>query len=626
MSQILSERTTSFALGVNDSTAPDEYRPQELAKLVNFRPTLQGNALERRGVTWSPNDDQPWGINYSPIGGTEWELTNGQRQLVVLSNDPALGETLFYSNDEGRTWNGIAGPQILMPSNVNLRVSFATIESSGTNYLCFALGTASSWKWDGTTLTALSNIPSGVKYLESFNNRLVAAGHSGTRVIASKVGDPDTWAAPDGWNIDAATSDGDNFITGLFQLGPVLMVFKRESVGYIEGFGFQTLQVQTGARGISRSVGCIGSHSIAPLGDYGVMWLSERGFESYTLNSGVIQLVSRPMQGFVDAIMKSRIVDEGFAVPQGVWLPQKREYWCAVPAGLYSDGRKSGIYEPSLVNNYIYCYRPGTADTPPAQWALTFSDARDGFVDPGSSVAITDDGGTYPGALFIEAGSREQRQLVVGEDGVLRITENEEFGLDVTRTAQVISGTIGSNSGFGPSNNGTYQYSGGDPRGDLLPQVMFTCDHDGQLSQPCFISFWGWFWYADDSLTSRREAETYEAGFGDRDVRGIEGICHTRPLLFGDQFVRKQVLRARVQSSQDVNTNISVRVRGDGTPYPAQLVTQTPTQRGRPDEGKLRARGKGRIVDVELESSADSNDSFKLIAVEVDARMLRKVR
>jgi hypothetical protein len=621
MSQILTERATSFSLGVNDSTAPDEYQPQELAKLVNFRPSLQGNALERRGVTWSPNDDQCFGTNFSPLGGTEWELTSGQRQLVAISDQAGSGEGLFYSNDEGRTWTAAAGA-INYAGDKNRRVSFATIESGGTNYLCFALGTTLSYKWDGTTLTALSNIPSGVKYLESFNNRLIAAGHSGTRVVASKVGDPDTWAAPDGWNIDASTSDGDNFITGLFQLGPVLMVFKRESVGYIEGFGFQTLQVQTGARGISRSVGCIGSHSIAPLGDYGVMWLSERGFETYTLNSGVIQLASRPMQGFVDAIMKSRIVETGFAVPQGVWLPQKREYWCAVPVGLYSDGTEIVGQPQSLVNNYIYCYRPGSATEPPAQWAVTFADDNWLFQDTGSSVGITSDTGTYPGALYIEVGSRAESQLLVGDDGALRVTQNEEFGLDVTR---VSAGNDG-NLGFGPSNNGTYQYSAGNPRADMLPQVMFTCDHDGQLSQPCFISYWGWFYYADDTQTTSVEGTSREQPLGAFGARDIESICHTRPLLFGDQFTRKQVLRARLQSSQNTNAVFLVRVRSDGSASVAQSLTQTATQRGRPAESKLRTKGKGRIIDVEIESGSQDNDSCALIALEVDARILRKVR
>lgn len=620
MPDLLTERVLSFAQGVNDATAPSEYQPAESRKLVNYRPALQGNSLRRRGVTWSPNDDSAFGgISYPPLGGVEWELTSGARQIVIIARDSGAGQSFWYSNDQGRTWNSIANA-LNMPPNDNYRASFATIESGGTNYLCIAMGAVLSYKWDGTTLTAIANIPSGVLYLESFNNRLVAAGHSGTRVVASKVGDPDTWAAPDGWDIDAATSDGDNFITGLFQLGPILMVFKRESVGYIEGFGFQTLQVQTGARGISRSVGCIGSHSIAPLGDYGVMWLSERGFEAYTLNSGIIQLVSRPMQNFVDAIQKYAIVAEGFAVPQGIWLPQEREYWCAVPVGLYTIKDGSGANPSMLPNNYVYCYRPGSATEPPAQYAFTWSDAASSFRgDTGYSVRVSSDTDTYPGAICFEQ-SRSGSQMIVAEDGLLRITEGEEFGIDITISGYGLDG----NKGFALSSNGTYEESGVF-HGSLIPLVLFTADHDGQLSQPCMLTPDGWFHYTDDQLTTNPEGYS-ELAPSIRDTRDIEALAGLRPMLFGDQFTKKQVHRVRVQSSQDATTNVEVQVYADGEPFPVQIIAQESTSRGRAVEGRVRARGKGQVVDVEIFTAGQNNDSFDLVGVEVDARYLKKAR
>lgn len=618
MPQLLSENVTSFAAGVNDSTAPDEYQPHESARIINFRPALQGNSLKRRGVTWSPSVDSIFGgVNYVPYGSIEFELTSGARQIVALGYvNSVLG--FQYSNDQGQTWSQVGSPIINLPASPNERASFATIEAGGINLLIIAVGGVLTYKWDGTTLTALANIPSGVRYVEGFNNRLVAAGHSGTRVVASKVNDPDTWAAPDGWDIDAATSDGDNFITGLFQLGPVMMVFKRESVGYIEGFGFQTLQVQTGARGISRSVGCIASNSIAPLSDYGVMWLSERGFEMYTLSTGFIQLVSRQMQSFVNAIQKFSIVAEGFGTPQAVWVPGKREYWCAVPVGLYSVGTFSG--QEVLPNNYVYVYRPGTATEPAAQWAFTWSDDNNNFVNPGSSVEIGDDDSDYPGAMCMNFGDRSGSQMLVGEDGTLRMTEGEEFGIDVTGEGAGRDGAFG----FALSSNGSYE-AGGSPRRSLLPQVLLTCDHDGQLSQPAFISWDGFFFYADDTETTKSEGNTAEPGFGS-DSRDIEGIARLRPMLFGDQFIRKQVHRVRVQSAQDVATPITIQVFGDGEANAAQTVSAPITRRGRPAKTRVRAKGKGYVLDIELESGSPKNDSFEVVAVEVDARYLRETR
>jgi hypothetical protein len=296
--RLQTESHVSFGRGMNDTAAASEYRRDELAYLLNGRVSFDGNAVERRDGS-QRSHSAALNSGAQGYGGTEFVTAGGTQQLVVF-----VGDKMYSSINDGVDWTERATG---LPTG---RWSLVTMRVGSDNYLICANGGTNSYYWDGTTWAALSNIPDNVKYVAVFNDRLWYAGHSGHTVGASKVGDPQVHATPDGLSIQAATHDGDTEITGLFTLGNALLIFKRGSFGYLEGFGHRSLMVEVGARGLSRSVGCVAHGTIAPVGDQGVMWLSERGFEFYRLG-GEPELVSRPVQNFVDGFSWSNIVASG---------------------------------------------------------------------------------------------------------------------------------------------------------------------------------------------------------------------------------------------------------------------------------------------------------------------------
>jgi hypothetical protein len=171
--------------------------------------------------------------------------------------------------------------------------SFAIMRVGATNYLYAANGDTTVKRWNGTTWDTNPNAPSGVKFLDAFNGRLIYAGHSGVLVQGTKIGDPSVLASPDGWTVQVRALP-----TAMFQVGPHLLIWDKEATSYIDGYGEQTIIVAAGSTGFSRSVGCMGFRTVAGVGDNAVCWLSRRGVEYYSPNSG-ITLMSRSVQRFL---------------------------------------------------------------------------------------------------------------------------------------------------------------------------------------------------------------------------------------------------------------------------------------------------------------------------------------
>jgi len=400
--RLLREGITSFAAGVNDSLASDEYRPDQAQVLVNMRPSLIGNALEwldegeRLSVGWNFQQS----TDATCFGAIEYYTSLGVQQIVAFFSDAA-----YYSTDGGRTFTEIA------TGLDEAYWSFAIMTEGGNPVLCAANGGTNAYQWDGTTWSTIAGIPSGVTRLAVHGNRLIAAGDSGAQVSASKVGDIDTWASPDGWVVNADDGSDHGDITGLFSVGGVILVFKSGSFGFIEGYGFTTLQVAAGSRGVSRSVGCVAPRSIAPIGTNAVMFLSELGFIYYRLGAEP-ELVSTMQERFVAKINR-QVVRTYPGLPSAIWVPDRQEYWCAVPLGV---GLGPNIQATN--NTWIYVFRPATAARPPATYFRYPTNLNDGTITVGSD-----------GMLDVVASDLTNSVLFVDERGMLDITKLPDPGL-----------------------------------------------------------------------------------------------------------------------------------------------------------------------------------------------------
>jgi hypothetical protein len=269
-----------------DSVAPTRYPNASVAAIYNGRIQPDGTVRRRSGTIKTSSAVPNAGTGY---GAVKFTTAAGTDQIVVF-----CGTKAYKSENEGSTWSEIA---------TGLRqdyYDFATFRQGATNYLLCANGDTTVKEWDGTSWGTVTNAPSGVTYIAVFNGRVWYAGHSGVILQATKIADRTVIASPDGLTVQVLTHSGD-VPTGLYQVGPHLLVFDRSATSYVDGYGEQTLIVAQGATGFSRSVGCVGFRTIVGVGDNGVCWLSERGVEYYVPGMG-IRLISRRVQEFMGTI------------------------------------------------------------------------------------------------------------------------------------------------------------------------------------------------------------------------------------------------------------------------------------------------------------------------------------
>lgn len=325
----------SFARGVNTASAPTRFPRDAVRVLTNGR-VLPDGSVERRGGT-QRSHASALNSGATIYGATMFLPTSGSMQYVVFA-----GANLYTSTDAA-TWTQ---QQTGLTQDY---WSFCTMQVGTTAYLYCANG-AGVFSWDGTTWASVAEAPSDAKHVATFNDRLYAS--SGAYVYGSEIGAPTNFTIPEGLALPITTHDGDLTITGLFQAGGVLFVFKRNSTAWIDGYGESTLVVAAGARGLSRSVGCIAHRSIAPVGDSGMIWLSERGFEFYQ-RGGEITLLTEPIQDYIDTINWDQIETTPGLVT-ATYSPATQTYYCALPI------------DDSTTNDEVLVIQPPATNVPPA--------------------------------------------------------------------------------------------------------------------------------------------------------------------------------------------------------------------------------------------------------------------
>jgi|TARA_Y100000310_G_scaffold24623_1_gene23643 hypothetical protein len=555
MAQMVPEQQLSFARGMNDTSAPTEYLPDECELVQNGRISFDGQTIERRGgsekmhSTALDSGSQCYGaIEYHTAAA-------GVQQLVVF-----MGDKMYTSITEGATWVEQAS------GLTEAYWSIVIMREGAANVLCCANGGTNSYQWDGTTWATISNIPNDVKYLAVFGDRLYATGHSGITIVASKVGDLEVYATPDGLSIRAQTHDGDTEMTGLYALGSVLLAFKENSVGYIEGFGFNTLEVETGARGISRSVGCVAFRTIQAVGDQGVCWLSKRGIEFYQLG-GPVTLVSRSIQNFIDGVNWSQLSSTpGTAV--GMWWPQKHEYWCALPVSADQNDWMVGYRPPHGQGNQtqqpaalmLHKYAATADDT-------LYTNTTDGYLEL-STAADRDQGDTLFGYLIHTATGGQF--MAIDASGYL------DFAAALHDHAAIFLADVA---------------------GAELTTSPISCGYDGFVRQ-----------------LEKGDTDNATTGADDGEVIAFKVV--TRPFFFGQPMRQKKARIIRVASQQAAVGTWTVRVVADGNDGTTHAVTTEAATK--PLTVKARVGKKGVAIQAEI----TTNDDMKLSAVEMAAKML----
>lgn len=210
-------------------------------------------------------------------------------------------------------------------------VAMATARVQGVNNLFFVNG-GQLMRWNGLSVQPVPDAPSGFVHLATFNSRLYGATGEGNLLHGSAIDDPLNWTAPDAIVLPIVTFEGDDTITGLLATGSVLLVFKRHSTNYVDGFGRTDIIVAAGARGVAKSVGCVGGRTAIPLEAGAAAWLSLRGFEFWSPGSD-IQPLSAPINPFImDVVDWNDILRVNPSFPNGNYEPHRRIGVWALPA------------------------------------------------------------------------------------------------------------------------------------------------------------------------------------------------------------------------------------------------------------------------------------------------------
>lgn len=523
------EPTSSFAKGMNDSAAATAYRRDEAAVIINGRIAPEGTVSVRKGSRRAHAAALNGGAQ--GYGGTVFVTTAGVVQWLAF-----VGAKAYVSINEGATWAQIA---------TGLRTdywSFAAMRVGAVDTLFCANGHTAMYSWDGTTWAAAAGVPAGsIRLLAVFNKRLVVAGHNGIVVQMSEVGVPSNFTTPDGLFLQINTDDGDNEITGLFDLSPHLMVFKRKSTAAVDGFGAVDLEVQAGATGLSRSVGCLAFRTIVAVGDTSVMWLSERGLERYSLANG-LRLMSGSLRTFFAGLAGGTIADTP-GLPCAIYLPDSTEYWCSVPTYAAKN-------DTTVILNLTTEAATLQRHAPAVGGGTVFVDA-DGYLQ------------------FEATPTRSQARLV---NSVLTLAEGGQggayVGLDVNGYIELLENF---------SDNA----------------ALFVADRGVEVNTPVQIGYDGFVRWLEEGTLDDVASDGVPIGFR----------LVTRPLIFGDLYRRKLGRFLWVSVVAPDGALVYVNVIVDGRPRQTHALAFPSSMNGQPKTRMVRVNGKGTTVQVEVRTS-----------------------
>lgn len=191
--------------------------------------------------------------------------------------------------------------------------------------------------WDGTTVTDISAIPEGAKYITLHDNRLYCSDGSQT-VYFSALRKIDDWSTVnDSGAIVAETSDGSG-VTCVRAYNNHVIIGKKKACFELYGNNPSNFELVT----ISLNIGVVSHRSFKEINKY-AYWLSYDGVCEY--GGGLApKVISKNVKGFIDRINWS-------AISQAVAGTDGTRYYLAIPI------------DDSSVNNIVLVY-----DTENKEW------------------------------------------------------------------------------------------------------------------------------------------------------------------------------------------------------------------------------------------------------------------
>lgn len=333
--------TNLFYKGASDSVVMPQLTPDGAALLLeNCTMEMDGSFRSRFGNTYrGPALDG--GAAFNCVG----RLVLGSVERLVILN---VNGKAYYSTDAGGSWT------LITTGLATTRYwTKAIIQKAGTTFIVVANGAQTNIQsYDGTTWADVAAAPDNLQYIEEHNGRLWGCTGTNAYLYASKIDDFTTWATPDGLTLPIQ-SHGANPLTGLISFAGRMWVFKRDSMAWVSGYGNADVVVGAGSNAHSSTIGCIAGRTITRVGDAGISWLSQRGWEFMDRN-GVITLISRPVdEDFRGVVSYS---DNWGLAPVSMYYPTRQEVWLALQhqtLNTHVSGYNNMIYRWSVPNSAL---------------------------------------------------------------------------------------------------------------------------------------------------------------------------------------------------------------------------------------------------------------------------------
>jgi hypothetical protein len=202
------------------------------------------------------------------LNGFTWRKDNGTTQLMAVAN--GLLHTSTYASLPF-TWTTQAGALSVtdVPGFAKFRDASAEVVYIGDGGLLN--------KWDGTTLTTNIAGTIGARIVTVHNQRLwsCGCGSNPTSIFYSALNNGDTLgnAGAGGGEIIVRTF-GDEVVSAVASLNESLMIFHRQGISRLTGFGQDDITVDPA--GVTSDVGLIAPHSIAEYNNI-AFFVTERG-------------------------------------------------------------------------------------------------------------------------------------------------------------------------------------------------------------------------------------------------------------------------------------------------------------------------------------------------------------
>jgi len=346
MAQLRTVRQDDFTGGLNLRADQFQLAPNESPKMFNVEIDPRGGVFLRGAMRR---------INTAGIAAS-WKPKNlfpfyGDSHYLMLSTgtNGATDGDVFYSTGSNFT-------SLAIPVGYKYGASF----SPWGNKLFIACGpTKVSYKWDGTTKTALT--ASGPIWQNSYNSPTISPEyfpqaahtitHAGKVFVAntqensvlrpnvlrwSHPNNPTNWAEQDFIEIN----DGGQSITGLASFGGHLLVFKENAVFAVFGYDSDTFQVVE----VSRNAGAPTPHAICTT-ERGVYFYSPaNGLMFYNGNS-VIDVFEPVRPAILNNDINSAAVEEVYVsyINRRIWvsLPYSEVSLATTPTAVF-------VYDPTV--------------------------------------------------------------------------------------------------------------------------------------------------------------------------------------------------------------------------------------------------------------------------------------